>query len=147
LSPLLFACLAGYFVLFRAHVTLLDPVFCGLAVCSTLIEPNALIGRFLEVSILRWIGRLSYSLYIWQQLFLGFGVVYRPFGFLSSPQLATVSAVLMACLSYYLLELPLMRLGHRITSKSSREKRAFAVASGAALSEQTGLVGPIAEAD
>jgi peptidoglycan/LPS O-acetylase OafA/YrhL len=118
-----------------------------LAICSTLIEPNAIIGRFLELSILRWIGRLSYSLYIWQQLFLGFGVIYRPFGFLSSPRLATISAVLVACLSYYLLELPLMRLGHRITGKGTREKRAFAVASGATMNEQAGLVGPIAEGD
>lgn len=33
--------------------------------------PNAAIGRILEHSVLRFIGRLSYSLYIWQQLFLG----------------------------------------------------------------------------
>lgn len=119
LSFVLFACTCAYFLLFRAKVTPLDPLFCGLAVCSTLVEPNGIIGRFLETPILRWIGRLSYSLYIWQQLFLGFGVVFRPFGSLSAPWVGILSAVALACISYYLLEKPLIRWGHHITSSST----------------------------
>jgi peptidoglycan/LPS O-acetylase OafA/YrhL len=89
-------------------------------VCATLVEPNSLIGRLLEFSVLRWIGRLSYSLYIWQQLFLGFGVVYRPFGFFSRFPINISMAVVVASLSYYLLERPMMRLGHRLTAGRSR---------------------------
>jgi peptidoglycan/LPS O-acetylase OafA/YrhL len=104
-----------YFAMFHARVTIFDPIVCGMALCATLAEPEAFVGRILEYSFLRWVGRLSYSLYIWQQLFLGFGVVYRPFRALSlfPANFAVLFAVSAA--SYYLMEKPMMRLGHRIT--------------------------------
>jgi peptidoglycan/LPS O-acetylase OafA/YrhL len=37
-------------------------------IISTVMAPESLLGRFLELPFLRWIGRLSYSMYIWQQL-------------------------------------------------------------------------------
>ena len=106
----------AYFAVFHARVTIFDPLICSVALCATLVEPHALVGKVLELSWLRWIGRLSYSLYIWQQLFLGFGVVYRPFGFLSSFPINFLMLVAVACASYYLLEKPMMRLGHRIAA-------------------------------
>lgn len=111
-----------YLVVFHSHGTVFDPLFCGLAVCSTLVEPGAWAGRFLELSVLRWIGHLSYSLYIWQQLFLGYGPVYLPFGFLSRFPLNLASLVAISCLSYYFMERPLIRLGCRIASVASIHK-------------------------
>jgi len=106
----------GYFAIFHSRVTIFDPIICGALLCATLVEPASLVGRVLELSALRWIGRLSYSLYIWQQLFLGFGMAYRPFGILSGFPVNLVSLLLVSCTSYYLLEKPLMRLGHRVAS-------------------------------
>jgi peptidoglycan/LPS O-acetylase OafA/YrhL len=103
----------GYFVAFHSRVTIFDPLICGVALCATLVEPHARMGRLLEWPALRWIGRLSYSLYIWQQLFLGFGVVYLPFGFLSKFPVNLLSLLVVSCASYYLMERPLVRLGHR----------------------------------
>ena len=111
-----------YIAVFHYRTSVLDPLICGLGVCATLVEPNAFIGRLLEFSALRWIGRLSYSLYIWQQLFLGFGVVFHPFGIFSRFPINLVSTVAVSCLSYYLMERPMMRLGHDITSDGSRPK-------------------------
>ncbi len=108
--------LFAYIAIFYSRVTIFDPLICGVALCATLVEPNAWIGRLLELPVLRWIGRLSYSLYIWQQLFLGFGTVYRPFGFFSVFPANVASAVAVSCLSYYLMERPMMRLGHRLTA-------------------------------
>jgi peptidoglycan/LPS O-acetylase OafA/YrhL len=116
-SMLVVALVALYIGIFHARVTIFDPVVCGVAVCATLVEPNALVGRWLEFSALRWIGRLSYSLYIWQQIFLGFGVDYRPFGFFSQFPMNLAAIVIVASLSYYLLERPMMRLGHELTSR------------------------------
>lgn len=106
----------GYFAMFHSRVTIFDAMICGALLCTTLVEPVSLVGKFLELSPLRWIGRLSYSLYIWQQLFLGFGVVYRPFGTFSRFPVNLVALLVVSCVSYYLLEKPMMRLGHRLAS-------------------------------
>jgi peptidoglycan/LPS O-acetylase OafA/YrhL len=42
----------------------------ALLIVSTVARPNTLIGRILEQPPLRWLGQLSYSLYIWQTLLL-----------------------------------------------------------------------------
>ena len=112
----------AYIVIFQHRTSFLDPLICGLGLCATLAEPNAWIGQVLEFSGLRWIGRLSYSLYIWQQLFLAFGVVLLPFGIFSQFPVNMASTVAVACLSYYLMERPMMRLGHDIDGGASRLK-------------------------
>ncbi len=116
-SMIMVAALFVYIAIFHDRLTIFDPLICGFAVCTTLLEPNAWVGRVLEFSALRWIGRLSYSLYIWQQLFLGFGVVFRPFGVFSRFPVNLASLVAVACASYYLMERPLMRLGHNLARR------------------------------
>ena len=41
-----------------------------LAIFGTMLRPQSWVSRFLENPVLRYIGRLSYSLYLWQQLFM-----------------------------------------------------------------------------
>jgi peptidoglycan/LPS O-acetylase OafA/YrhL len=104
----------GYFAIFHSRVTVFDPIICGMALCATLVEPTSLVGKLLELSALRWIGRLSYSLYIWQQLFTGFGLIYLPFGIVNRFPVNLPFLLAASCASYYLMERPLMRLGHRL---------------------------------
>jgi peptidoglycan/LPS O-acetylase OafA/YrhL len=69
--------------------------------------------HFLNFSPMQWIGRLSYSLYIWQQLFL-FLKVMPAFWFQRFPQnLAFV--FLAAIASYYLIEKPFLNLKKRFS--------------------------------
>ena len=82
---------------------------------STVLYPESQISVLLEARWLRWVGRLSYSLYLWQQLFLGHGVNLWPL------RLAAVFAAASA--SYYLVERPAMRLGHRL-ARPTTEGRA-----------------------
>ncbi len=58
--------------------------------------------RFLNFAPVVWLGKVSYSLYLWQQLF-AYGHHSRPLYFL-------LVAVGLACLSYYLVEQPMLRL-------------------------------------
>lgn len=70
--------------------------------------PTAPIGRLLELAPMRYLGNLSYSLYIWQQLFLGGPGPKLPVW------LGLAAAFACAYLSYRFVEKPCIRLGSRI---------------------------------
>ena len=83
-----------------------------LLLIGTVFHPARAMGRFLETGPMRWIGRLSYSLYLWQQVLL----VWPPWQVPALGPLHTfptnVAAVfVLASLSHYLVEQPLIELG------------------------------------
>jgi peptidoglycan/LPS O-acetylase OafA/YrhL len=61
--------------------------------------------RILNVGAMVWVGTLSYSLYLWQQLF-AYGEHARPWYF-------PLLAVVVASASYYLVEQPMIRMRER----------------------------------
>jgi peptidoglycan/LPS O-acetylase OafA/YrhL len=69
--------------------------------------PSAPIGRLLELAPLRYVGILSYSLYIWQEMFLGGA------GPLLPVPLAVCAAFACAYLSYRFIERPCIRIGRQ----------------------------------
>jgi peptidoglycan/LPS O-acetylase OafA/YrhL len=86
-------------------------------VLSTVLQPASLLGRVLEWHPVRWLGTISYSLYLWQELFLPELASEKAHGAFHNLQQApwNVLAILIcACASRYLLELPMIRLGHRL---------------------------------
>ncbi len=96
-------------------------LFFGFAfwVIATMIHPRSLSTRFLELAPLKWFGRLSYSIYLWHVLF--FVSSFTPISIhshllvmLAERPWRYVASVFFAMLSYYLVEKPLIRLGHTI---------------------------------
>ena len=83
---------------------------------GTVLNPGLLFSRILETSPMRWIGKISYSLYIWQQLFLGTIRGPLPLGRLQEFPLNIVAVFVCAAASYYLLERPLVAIGHSLSS-------------------------------
>jgi peptidoglycan/LPS O-acetylase OafA/YrhL len=81
---------------------------------STVARPRTWLGVLLESPLLRWLGRLSYSLYLWQQLFLAPRSEAAALGFLQRFPCNVLCIFACAMLSYYLVEKPLNRLGHRL---------------------------------
>ncbi len=69
--------------------------------------------RFLELAPVRWIGRISYGLYLWQQLFSPVEGLAQPLGILQTFPLNIVCTIAVAAASYYVMERPLLRLSHR----------------------------------
>jgi peptidoglycan/LPS O-acetylase OafA/YrhL len=93
---------------------------------SVMYWPGSRVFRILESAPLRWIGRISYGLYLWQQVFLvGRSATTLPRAaaiFLPSVGLTFVAATL----SYCLLERPLLAYGRTLSRRVrtvSRETR------------------------
>ncbi len=78
-----------------------------LLLAGTVLNPQWRVSRILEQRPFRWVGRISHSLYLWQQLFLGNGRT----GMLP---LRIAAALMCAGASFYLIEKPMIRLGHRL---------------------------------
>ena len=57
-----------------------------------------------------WLGRISYSLYLWQTLFCSMGLPYFPWRFPWN----VAASLLCACARHYLVEKPLLRLRNRL---------------------------------
>jgi peptidoglycan/LPS O-acetylase OafA/YrhL len=86
----------------------------------TIADPGSWLSRILETRWLAWIGRLSYSLYLWQQLTLRLTFLPRVFQQLPVNVLLTFLA---ASFSYYFVERRFIQLGGRIVRRRSVKRR------------------------
>ncbi len=110
-------CVAGYVllqILSRKHTySIWESALLAAAVAGSVLRPGGTMGRLLENRVAKWIGRLSYSLYLWQQMFLIPGATH-PFSLLQRFPINLALLLLTGVLSYELLERPMIRLGHRL---------------------------------
>jgi peptidoglycan/LPS O-acetylase OafA/YrhL len=82
---------------------------------GTLVHPDWWISRALGWAPVTWLGRISYSLYLWQQIFFPPGWEQAPQWWRHWPaNLGMAFAV--ASLSYYLVEKPLIAMGRRVAA-------------------------------
>ena len=109
----------GIILFFRYLVWPMGKLAAPVLILTTIFNPNSAVGRLLESAPLRWIGRLSYSLYIWQQLFLCTRFpVSPPLGHMEMFPWNAPCLLACACISYYVIERPAIRLGHTLTRSS-----------------------------
>ena len=112
----LFMLLMSVFVLSNSgkYTILLEPFVNALAICGMIWTaarfPATSFGRVLNWAPLAWLGRLSYSLYIWHQVFLdpSNGQTWMC-QFPQNLELAFGAAVA----SYYLIERPFLNIKNR----------------------------------
>lgn len=86
----------------------------ALLIMQSILIPQWGVYRWLNTRILVWVGVLSYSLYIWQQIFCSKPATFGlpDVWWMSFPGW-WVPAFVVSAASYYLLELPFMRLRSR----------------------------------
>ena len=98
--------------------SLVLPLAISAMLVSTVFAPCSVLSRILESSPMRWLGQISYSLYVWQQVFLVPNGQPYPFPFdpRRHPYLPLVGAVALATCSRYILEKPMIELGRRYLS-------------------------------
>jgi peptidoglycan/LPS O-acetylase OafA/YrhL len=86
-----------------------------MTVLGAVLNPKGYLALALEWAPLRYLGRISYSVYIWQQLFFVSHLnIGYPLGILESTPLRYAATLGIAIASYHLLERPLIKLGHRL---------------------------------
>jgi peptidoglycan/LPS O-acetylase OafA/YrhL len=114
----------------------LQAVLIPLLLLSTVLHPNTIPGRILEWTPVRWLGWISYSLYLWQQLFFGVNFVGSPRGLalLRESPMNLIALLACAAFSYYCVERPFVRLGHKFAAAPTTRN---------ALSEGALLVHPL----
>ena len=90
----------------RSCLLSLQAALIPVLIAGVMLNPGCRLGRALESSALRWTGRISYSLYLWQQLILSrlaVAVLWR-----------LIACTGCAAASFYFVERPFVRLGHRL---------------------------------
>jgi peptidoglycan/LPS O-acetylase OafA/YrhL len=93
-------------------------ILMALLPAATVAKPQSWLGRMLETPPLVWVGRMSYSLYIWQQLFLPSSELPRSLGMWQRGPWNLAAAFGCATLSYYLVERPAIVFGKRRLRRS-----------------------------
>jgi peptidoglycan/LPS O-acetylase OafA/YrhL len=94
-----------------SHTNLLAELFAIAAlIVATTLNPTSVLARIVSIKPLAWLGTISYSVYLWQGFFLPqhtvWGVCVLP---------------LFALASFYLIERPFTRLGHRLTRTTTSQ--------------------------
>ncbi|MCC8427133.1 acyltransferase family protein [Mucilaginibacter sp. UR6-11] len=97
----------------------LFPVLIGLVIILNLSTTNILV-TILNSKLLVYLGLLSYSLYIWQQLFTNSQNLIIPS---SSIPVQLLSLLIVANVSYYLYEKPFLKLKSHFIKKDLNAKR------------------------
>jgi peptidoglycan/LPS O-acetylase OafA/YrhL len=79
---------------------------------ATTLHPRGLCARAVSGTPITWLGRVSYSVYLWQGFFLA---QHQLWAYIATP--------VFALASYYFIESPSTRFGHRITREPSSPSR------------------------
>jgi peptidoglycan/LPS O-acetylase OafA/YrhL len=87
---------------------------------GTALHPNSFVSRLLEVRPLRFIGRMSYSIYLWQQIFIvnsaELAKAHLQPKFFQIFPVNILLLVVTAWASYSLIEKPMIKVGRRMSS-------------------------------
>src|SRR5262249_3624452 len=97
----------------RIHLAVTETAL-NLCICYAIIRytefPNSTPGRFLNNPYVAFVGKLSYSLYLWQQIFMNrFGT-----SILQMFPINVGASFACALVSYYVIELPMAGMRNRL---------------------------------
>ena len=97
-------------------------VICGFPVVllSTILHPRAFVSQILESRPFKYVGRISYSVYLWQQLFVvnsaELANAHKQLQFFQVFPLNLLFLLVAANTSYFLIERPMLRIGRRLAT-------------------------------
>jgi peptidoglycan/LPS O-acetylase OafA/YrhL len=121
ITPLAWIAILGAYMLcfrqFSLVARMAMPALLPLLIVATAQHPKWILSRFLESAPMEWIGKISYSLYLWQMLFLVYST-HSPFWW-QLPPTNIVLAFATATICYYCLDAPVRKVGYRLAKRAS----------------------------
>jgi peptidoglycan/LPS O-acetylase OafA/YrhL len=105
-----------FMLAFFGSFGLVTNVSIALVIIISIHSPGTLYFKLLNSRPLNFIGKLSYSIYLWQQLFFSKNV-----GFFSTFPLNILFIFIAALLSYYCIEKPFLKLKDRFSNRKTKK--------------------------
>ncbi len=100
----------------RSMYLTIQEVLCAAALAQVVLCNQTRLAAFFRSRWLRYLGAISYSLYLWQQLF---AVTYTPsWGLLRELPLSVILPVAIAIVSYHIIEKPFLRLKDKLAPQT-----------------------------
>jgi peptidoglycan/LPS O-acetylase OafA/YrhL len=132
-SPLLVVAIAVLFFIHPVHgsragegiYSITMPFAVALMLTHTM-ERKGWIASLLKTPAFQWCGLISYSAYLWQELFTGSEGFYGSQSAARAFHLALLILPLIAAASFYWIERPSSRLGRRISAQMNSRKKSQA---------------------
>lgn len=95
-------------------------IFFSMIILSTVQYFTGPVGKLLELRFIRYIGKISYSLYLWQQLLM-YKMEKAPsyIKILTGEYWSIPIAIFIASLSYFLIETPIRKFGYSFLRNSN----------------------------
>jgi len=93
----------------------LQALFLPLIVVSPVLRTSSWLAQVLNWKVMQWVGKISYGVYLWQEMFL-FDTSSTPTRLLLLP-LAVAAILLCAWISHIVVERPLRNLGRRFAKE------------------------------
>jgi len=103
----------------RPFYITLQMLGCALVLCQIAVDKHRFLSALLSYGPFRYIGRISYSLYLWQQLFLV--VKYPDWGILRTFPMNVLLTFACAAASYHLIEKPILRWKDRFAPRTAND--------------------------
>ncbi|HEY5327827.1 MAG TPA: acyltransferase, partial [Mucilaginibacter sp.] len=113
ISTILYIQYDNFFSVKSVFSSLLISLLVGYIIITNIIPGNDFIFKILNAGFLKTIGILSYSIYIWQQLFTYYNKNLP--AFMVTFPLNVVCLIIVSCCSYYLYEKPFLKLKARFS--------------------------------
>ena len=104
---------SGKYMIFCGTLILLSNVF---ILSIVIVSKSVFMNVILENKYLVFIGKLSYSLYVWQQLFLGSSGYWLKYQIVTHYPFNILAIIFCALISYFVVEMPFLKLKSKFSN-------------------------------